>query len=652
VCARSYSAYKRAHTASSYYDICDTIQCQVFGGSTYYPSPSSGAAPTQLEDSRTDAELNATSGVVRTYNGEPILAEFSSSNGGWSSAGGVPYLRAAPDPYERYSPNPNATWRAGLSASALEDYVRKPRGWLHRLVVTARDGNGDWGGRVTAARLENGTGTSTTSVSVTGLDLRLAGGLRSQWFRFLNAPPGAPASVSAVAGDTSATVSWTPPASSGSSPITSYVVTTIPGGATMSVSASTRSVRIRGLTNGAEHAFEVQAVSAAGTSPRTRSPVVRPMWVPGDLRTVPVTRVYDSRRSGGPVVAGTPRLLRVAGLAGIPTSGPTAAVLNVTAVGPTGSTHLTVWPAGHPQPRTSSANLRAGTNRATTVLSRLGDGGAVAVAVGSGTTHLVVDVSGYLAPSTDATSTGSRLVPVTGRRLFDTRSGGGAPLGGGQERRFQVTGAAGVPTGARAVVLTLTGTAPTTSTYLTAWASGTRPVASSLNLLARQTLANTLVVPLAADGSFRLANAGGSVHAIGDVLGWYVAPTAATATAGRTAPSAGLRVLDTRTTLGGSPGPLALGASRAVQVRGNAAVPATGVSAVLVTVVAVDPAASTYLVAHGGSTLPGVSTVHAGTGDTTANLALVPVASDGTIRITNRGSSTHVVVDVVGWVSS
>jgi hypothetical protein len=64
IAARSYSANKRARVAGSgRWDICDTTQCQVFGGTRLY----TGTAVTELEPATTTAAVGATAGVVRTY---------------------------------------------------------------------------------------------------------------------------------------------------------------------------------------------------------------------------------------------------------------------------------------------------------------------------------------------------------------------------------------------------------------------------------------------------------------------------------------------------------------------------------------------------------------------------------------------------------
>ena len=61
--------------------------------------------------------------------------------------------------------------------------------------------------------------------------------------------PGAPTSVSAVAGDTQASVSWGAPANDGGSPINSYTVTSNPGSLTCGTNGLHNCV-VLGLTNG------------------------------------------------------------------------------------------------------------------------------------------------------------------------------------------------------------------------------------------------------------------------------------------------------------------------------------------------------------------------------------------------------------------
>ena len=164
VAARTYAASERA-TATSYYDLCDTEACQVYGG-------------VADEHPATDAAVRATRGAVELHQGEPAFTQFSSSNGGHSVAGGAPYLVAQPDPYEAASDNPNDPWTATVTRAAVEK-AWPAVGTLQSVSLT-RDGVGPhFGGRVTAVVL---TG-SASQVRLSGDDFRFGLGLKSTWLR-------------------------------------------------------------------------------------------------------------------------------------------------------------------------------------------------------------------------------------------------------------------------------------------------------------------------------------------------------------------------------------------------------------------------------------------------------------------------------------
>lgn len=85
--------------------------------------------------------------------------------------------------------------------------------------------------------------------------------------------PGAPAAVQARAGNHSATVTWTAPASFGRGPITSYTITPFIGSAPQSpatVSDTTTTVAFDGLTNGDQYTFRVSASNAYGPGPASQ----------------------------------------------------------------------------------------------------------------------------------------------------------------------------------------------------------------------------------------------------------------------------------------------------------------------------------------------------------------------------------------------
>ena len=77
-------------------------------------------------------------------------------------------------------------------------------------------------------------------------------------------PPGAPTSGIAVAADRSVSVSWTAPADSGSYPISTYQVTSAPGGRSCLVAVPALTCTVSGLTNGTSYTFTVRALNGAG----------------------------------------------------------------------------------------------------------------------------------------------------------------------------------------------------------------------------------------------------------------------------------------------------------------------------------------------------------------------------------------------------
>ena len=108
-------------------------------------------------------------------------------------------------------------------------------------------------------------------------------------------------------------------------------------------------------------------------------------------------------------------------------------------------------------------------------------------------------------------------------RVLDTRLGpsmGGPAFGAGDTRALALVPTA-VPAQAVAVALNVTVTEPTAASYVTVWPHGVAPPATSnLNVVARQTVANLVIVKLGA-GQVALRNAFGSAHVVVDVMGWF-----------------------------------------------------------------------------------------------------------------------------------
>jgi hypothetical protein len=124
-------------------------------------------------------------------------------------------------------------------------------------------------------------------------------------------------------------------------------------------------------------------------------------------------------------------------------------------------------------------------------------------------------------------SAASSVVTVDPARILDTRSGLGVgnagPLDGGSTVSVQVTGVGGVPADATGVVVTLTATEATASSFVAAWPSGQpQPSTSVLNFTAGEDIANTVTMAIGAGGKIDLFNSAGSVQLLADVTGYLV----------------------------------------------------------------------------------------------------------------------------------
>lgn len=339
-------------------------------------------------------------------------------------------------------------------------------------------------------------------------------------------------------------------------------------------------------------------------------------------------RVLDTR-SGAPLGPGGSRTVDVR-RAGVP-AGATMAVVNLTAVDPTADGYLVAHRSDAAVPDSSNVNFLAGTTVADAAFVALAADGTFSVRNAFGDTHVLVDLTGYLAPG------GARFVASAPTRIKDTRTGlgGTGRAGPATTQQLAVGGVAGVPADATAVVLNLTVVDPTSATYATAWpADRTRPEVSNINVGAGVTAPNLVVVRLDAAGAIRLFNAFGEAHLLVDVFGWFTTTAPSPASGAVDAH----RVLDTRQ--GGAP--LQPGGTRTVSVG------LPGATAVVVTVTGVDATEAGYLTLHASDApRPGTSNLNLRPGVAVPNLVVVHPAADGTIRVYNAAGSTHVIIDVV-----
>jgi len=174
IAARTFALNLKASTAASPWkadgaDICNTDSCQVYAGIAGEQRPD-GAGWL--------AAVDATLGQVLLYHGQPLLAEYSSSNGGRSVAGGQPYLRSVADPDDARSPQGHWHWATPLGPLGPVVGVDPP------LVLT---GLARQGGTVVLAVLgpDGGTGQATLG----------ADDFRSRVNAALPAPDGLPSAL-------------------------------------------------------------------------------------------------------------------------------------------------------------------------------------------------------------------------------------------------------------------------------------------------------------------------------------------------------------------------------------------------------------------------------------------------------------------------
>jgi len=118
--------------------------------------------------------------------------------------------------------------------------------------------------------------------------------------------------------------------------------------------------------------------------------------------TLTPCRVIDTRNPIGPyggsaLSSDGTRVFALAGQCGLLSSA-TAVAVNIAVTQPTnGPGFLTLYPAGQPRSLASSINFRAGQTRANNAILALSGSGALSVYCfqGAGTTHLILDVTGY-----------------------------------------------------------------------------------------------------------------------------------------------------------------------------------------------------------------------------------------------------------------
>jgi hypothetical protein len=271
------------------------------------------------------------------------------------------------------------------------------------------------------------------------------------------------------------------------------------------------------------------------------------------------------------------------------------------------------------------------------VLVEPGLSGQVAVVAPVGV-KVTVDVVGWFRSAGGFPS--GEFTPVVPSRLTEQQLAGGSTI------QVAVRGVAGVPAGGvSAVAVNLSALSPGQVGKLTAWAStDPKPTLWNVSFQAGVSYTNLAIVKVGSDGKIKLATTGDATVAV-DVVGWF---GVAYGEGSQFVVSGGSRLVDTTTASGVcSPGCARLGAGESVevQVTGQAGIPAVGVSAVAVSVTALNPAGSgTLTVWPAGRAQPEVPNVVFSAGRSVTDTVLVAVDESGRVRVAVAGG-----VDPVSW---
>ena len=212
--------------------------------------------------------------------------------------------------------------------------------------------------------------------------------------------------------------------------------------------------------------------------------------------SLPPCRLYDTR-GGNYIHAMQTVTFALLNLCGIP-SNAEAYSLNFTALPRTHSlNYLTAWPAGQPQPGTSTLNAPTGAVTANAALVQGGASGEISV-FSYNDTDLLIDVNGYFAAPGQSNQLALYTLPPC--RVLDTRPN----YFTGAITVHAESSPCSVPSTAQAYVVNATVVPQTRLGYLTLWPDGQQPVVSTLNAYDGAVTSNLAIVPAdTANGTFQ-----------------------------------------------------------------------------------------------------------------------------------------------------
>jgi uncharacterized protein (DUF1501 family) len=401
------------------------------------------------------------------------------------------------------------------------------------------------------------------------------------------------------------------------------------------------------LGGGASDVFgkSIENLGLFSGSPSTTGPGAPPQLL-GDFVPIAPTRVVDTRFGTGaakrPIGPDGTITVSTAGIGGLPSAGVTAVVVNVTSVGTTDSTYLTVFAAGGTRPDTANLSPVPGRVVGNLTVTGVNQAGQFTIFNKFGTTDCIVDIAGYF-----TTTAASKLTPLVPDRLLDTRFGIGATAGrvrGGTSLELTVTGRGGVPTDATAVVLNVTTVAPSAYGYVTVHAVGDdRAEVSSVNYEPGMVIPNLVMCKVGPGGKILLFASHGELDITADVVACY------SQSGSQHKPVTPARLLDTREGIGSSVARVAGDKHVSLQVTGRGGVP-TNATAVVLNVTAVAPTSASFISVYPtGVERPETANLNFVAGQTVQNLVVAKLGANGNVDLFNLAGDVDIVADLNGY---
>jgi hypothetical protein len=259
---------KEANGAISYLAPGDVISINIYQGSSFVPDGhvlivntsgvvTSGAIPLVSENSGDPS--NATAQITATLSNGTLTIPNSAA---WSypvigvvhAPGGGSGGQSPPVTIGALDNSGNFTAKSGIYGSWVTE-----QGGIKAIAVASDPTNG-----VTIGALDN-SGNFTAKSGIYGGWVTEQGGIKAMSTGGVSSArvPDGPGIGTATPANASVSVSFSPPAFDGGSPVTTYTVAATPGGASASGSGSP--ITVGGLTNGVSYTFVVAASNALGS---------------------------------------------------------------------------------------------------------------------------------------------------------------------------------------------------------------------------------------------------------------------------------------------------------------------------------------------------------------------------------------------------